>query len=266
MRLNASVSLSSPVAAGPTAIPIQMNLINTPNTSDPVASADYVFLPGNLPPITLTSVGGAPITIEAAGFGNATANGFTAINQFHVFEGASASADLFGRIASPCEAVVRNGVSKQISSGTGMSATFTPNFSLSISNTAALCGYDHFNWYQTVTHLPAGHPFRAASDPTTELQTPFIDPVIGGYTYQANGDDSLPFYWGEDGPTAGELAANTTSTSLTFFDGPAWGGLPSGEHIAFNTMLVGVLPDDTWDALYSWNWMTDFNEIGRAHV
>ena len=99
MRLNASVSLSSPVAAGPTAIPIQMNLINTPNTSDPVASADYVFLPGNLPPITLTSVGGAPITIEAAGFGNATANGFTAINQFHVFEGASASADLFGRIA-----------------------------------------------------------------------------------------------------------------------------------------------------------------------
>ncbi|MCI5160090.1 MAG: hypothetical protein D3906_17045 [Candidatus Electrothrix sp. AUS1_2] len=46
---------------------------------------------------------------------------------------------------------------------------------------------------------------------------------------------------------------------MSFSDIPAWGGLPSGDYIGFTTTLVGVLADNSWDALYSWNWKTTYN-------
>ncbi len=257
VRLDTTVQLSAPVQAGPTAIPAQLNLINSPNTSDPVASADSVFLPGSLPPVTLTTAGGAPITVEPSGFGNATSGGFTQVSQFFVFEGASASADLFAQIASPCEPIVRNAVTTSVAGGTGMQASFTPNFNLSINDAASLCGYDHFNWYQVVTNDP--YPPDAKSNPGVPLTVPYVDPPIGGYGYQAAGDDSLPFYWGENWPTAAELPAHTTNTTLSFIDYPAESRLQPGEYIGFTTTLAGILPDNSWDALFSWNWITDFN-------
>ena len=74
-----------------------MSLINTPNTSDPNASADFVYLPATQPDSFFT-VGGVNYTLEFLGFGEITGSGFTTVDSFHVFEGASASAEMLGRI------------------------------------------------------------------------------------------------------------------------------------------------------------------------
>lgn len=75
-----------------------LSLINTPNTSDPLASADIVNLPGVLPD-TFFEVDGVSYTLEFLGFGAITGSGFTTIDNFHVLEGQSASTQLLGRIA-----------------------------------------------------------------------------------------------------------------------------------------------------------------------
>jgi hypothetical protein len=256
VTLSAPISLTAPVAAGPTAITASLGLINTPNSTDPIASADVVDLSASIAPVKVTTSGGLPITVQPVGFGNATTGGFTQVNRFSVLEGASATADMFAQIASPCEAVVKGAVGLT-ASGTSMQATFTPNFGLSMGNAAGLCGYDHFNWYQTVTTDP--YPPDAKSSPGVPLKTPYLDPPIGGYAYQANGDDTLPFYWGENGPTAIELPSYTTATSLSFYDAPAEPRLTGKQAVSFTTVLAGVLPDSTWDALYAWNWESNFN-------
>lgn len=258
VQLETTIQLTSPVQTGPVVIPIQLDLVNTENNDDPTASADSVYLPGTLAPVTLTTTGGAPITIEANGFGNVTANGFTQVKQFFVLEESSATADLYAQIASPCEAIVRNAVEPYVIDK-GMYATFRPNFDLTLTEAADLCGYDHFNWYQVITHISTTHPFRAKNDPDTSPVAPFIDPALGGWTYES-GNDLLPFYWAEGGAAPEEklLSTYTSSTSLLFMDTPSWPGLPYEDFIGFTTMLVGVLADNSWDALYSWNWKTTF--------
>ena len=76
-----------------------MQLINTPNTDDPNASADYVKFPTTFP-ATSFNAGGVDYTLELLGFGNVIGNGFTGINELHVLEESSASADLFGRVTA----------------------------------------------------------------------------------------------------------------------------------------------------------------------
>ena len=74
-----------------------MSLINTLNTSDPNASADFVYLPATQPGSFFT-VGGVNYTLEFLGFGEFTGSGFTTVDSFHVLEGVSASAEMLGRI------------------------------------------------------------------------------------------------------------------------------------------------------------------------
>jgi hypothetical protein len=259
VRLDTSVSLTLPVEAGPAIIPSQLFLINTPNTDGaghplpPNEAADIVFLPQTLPPVILTTVGGAPITVLPSGFGNIVGPGFSQFDKFFVYEGGSASADLIGQIASPCEPIVRGGV-KVVASGPTISATFTPNFGLRIGDAATLCGFDHFNWYQMITH--DGNPPSAKNNPTAALTVPYVDPPLGGYAYQIFGDDNLPFYWNE---STSDLSQHTKATAVDFLDNPADSALKTGGFIGFTTALVGVLPDNTWDALYAWTWTTTFN-------
>jgi hypothetical protein len=259
VRLDTTVRLTAPVAAGPTTFPAQLALINTPNSADPVSSADIVNLPGTLPPVVVTTAGGLPISVEPVAFGNPSTGGFTRVSNFFVLEGASASAQLFARIASPCEPIVRGAVTP-VASGTVMSASFTPNFGLSLMEAAGLCGYDHFDYYQVVTNDP--NPPASKNAPTVPLTVPYVDPPLGGYAYQPAGDDNLPFYW-----NAAELATNTTATTVSFSDAPAEPSLTAGQFLGFTTTLVGVFPDNTWDALYAWNWISDFNgTVGGASV
>ena len=74
-----------------------MSLINTPNSSDPNASADFVNLPGSQPDSFFT-VGGLNYTLEFLGFGEISGPGFTTVDNFHVLEGQSASTEMIGRI------------------------------------------------------------------------------------------------------------------------------------------------------------------------
>lgn len=74
-----------------------LGLINTLNTSDPNASADIVNLP-SAQPDTFFTVDGIDYTLEFLGFGSITGSGFTTVDNFSVFEGSSASAEMLGRI------------------------------------------------------------------------------------------------------------------------------------------------------------------------
>ena len=76
-----------------------LGLINTTNTGDPNASADIIQFQNTFPSSTFTS-GGINYTLEFLGFGNITPGGYSTVNQFHVLEGATASAELLGRVTS----------------------------------------------------------------------------------------------------------------------------------------------------------------------
>jgi hypothetical protein len=76
-------------------------LINTPNTDDPVASADYVMLNNAFDATQFFTIGVTDYTLQFTRFGNIGSGGFiTTVDQFHVFENQSANADLFGVITA----------------------------------------------------------------------------------------------------------------------------------------------------------------------
>ncbi len=84
-----------------------LTLINTTNTGDPQASADYVLLGSAFDPNAHFNVGGIDYFLQFTRFGNVGPGGFiTEVNQFHVLEGDSASADVFGILtANPVNSV-----------------------------------------------------------------------------------------------------------------------------------------------------------------
>jgi len=128
--------------------------------------------------------------------------------------------------------------------GSGVSALFQANTSL--SGAEAACGANHFNWYQVVTAdtLP---PITASGHP---LSAPYVDPPAGGYsTLWA---DNLPWYWNETAPAPGtphyssiySLSAWTSPSGLKFQD------LPSGGSVSFQTWLVGLNANSSFEGWY----------------
>ena len=97
--LNVTLTLTSPSGIIEDFI-YNLGLINTTNTGDPNASADIVNLPNSVPDSFFT-VAGIDYTLEFLGFGEISGSGFiTTIDNFHVLEGRTASAQLFGRVTS----------------------------------------------------------------------------------------------------------------------------------------------------------------------
>jgi hypothetical protein len=78
-----------------------LRLINTPNTSDPIASADLVFLPTNFPDKYI-DIDGFKYTVSIIGFANVSGSGYSTLDRFNVLEGGSASAVILGRIGRAC--------------------------------------------------------------------------------------------------------------------------------------------------------------------
>jgi hypothetical protein len=74
-------------------------LINSPNTSDPNASADIVNF-DNTVSSNFFSFGGTDYTLEFLGFGTLSGAGFTIEDSFRVLESENASVNLIGRITS----------------------------------------------------------------------------------------------------------------------------------------------------------------------
>jgi hypothetical protein len=76
-----------------------LRLNSTTNTSDPIASADFV----NFSSTNSSSrfvIGGATYTVRISGFRNIVGDGFlqSSATEFHVLEGRRASADLYGSV------------------------------------------------------------------------------------------------------------------------------------------------------------------------
>ncbi|HIP14339.1 MAG TPA: hypothetical protein EYG74_02495 [Sulfurimonas autotrophica] len=266
IQLDIEVHFTSPVATSAKTISSKLNFLVTPYNDDKYLSADYLYLPKSIRPETLLTQGGAPITIEPFGFATTDVSGFTTIDEFHVFEGEFASAELLAHITSSCEPIVNGAVKRwigdhinpdnTIAKNTAMNATFIPKFNLSLDEAAKLCGYDHFNWVQYVIDDP--RPTMAgANNPQKVLKSPFLDPPIGGYTTLI--DDSLPYYWGENGPTAHELQKYSSKTKLEFYDAPGDPNLQDKDTVKFIIGLVGVLANDKYDMLYVWEWKSNYN-------
>ena len=92
VRLQLDLAFTSPVVTE--RINIMLDLINTENTSDPDASADYVKF-RNVNQVIQIDVGGATYDLDLQ-FGTTDANGFASSDQFHVYEGATARGELRG--------------------------------------------------------------------------------------------------------------------------------------------------------------------------
>jgi hypothetical protein len=77
------------------------NLVSTTNTSDPNASADYVYFPSSFSTETFV-ISGTTYRVQLLGFGNVVGDGFLSSDttQLHVREGLHATADLFAEVTS----------------------------------------------------------------------------------------------------------------------------------------------------------------------
>jgi hypothetical protein len=245
-------TITDPVNFLPATFSATLGLINSPNTSDPIESADYVLLPSAISPVPFLTPGGAPLTLEIPGFGAVTGSGFTTVDQFFVLEEQNASAQLLGRFVPACEPII-NGSVDVFANGPTISAQFTPRFGLSLDQAAGLCGYDHFNWHQVVTTDPY---------PPAGLVAPYTDPPNGGGVSFGGAADNLPFYWDEFPDNIGSgynLEDNISDSTLFYSDTPAEPNLQLGEFLGFTTSLAGILADNTWDVLYVFSWKSNFN-------
>jgi len=89
-KLEVDIAFTSPVATEN--LTIQLDLVNTENTSDPDASADYVKFNDVNRKYDLT-IDGADYEMSVV-FGTTDVNGFSSTSQFHVYEGATARGEL----------------------------------------------------------------------------------------------------------------------------------------------------------------------------
>lgn len=143
-------------------------------------------------------------------------------------------------------------------------STFAPKNSaqenINLTELASSLGFDHFNWVSYVELDPYG----IADQSGKQMITPYIDPPMGGYEYDAA--DHLPFYWDMVHCDRCKLRynfkhpQNSGQFELTFLDSPADYRLKPGESIKFMTSLVGVTKYDQqgqkaeWRVLHTFSW------------
>ncbi|APW59675.1 choice-of-anchor K domain-containing protein [Paludisphaera borealis] len=106
ISLQISLNLTQPGAVNQN-FNFALNLVSTPNTSDPDASADYVYFPSSFSSTTFMSEG-VTYTLRVLGFENVVGDGFLDSNssQLHVREQGTASADLYGVVTTDTSGVV----------------------------------------------------------------------------------------------------------------------------------------------------------------
>jgi hypothetical protein len=182
--------------------------------------------------------------------------------------------------ATACSSVLNNAVPKPAGGGTVIRTTFTPNLGYTLAQAAQLCGFIEFDWQQTIRSWPLPSSLFAAGI-AAPLHAPprFNDPPPNGYAYQNPPNAvQLAVYWNLFMPASYplSLAANETSTTLSFIDNPAepclpggsggpCGGQtsPAGSKLAFTTHLVGIagaLPGaSVVDTGIGFDWTDTFN-------
>jgi len=108
--IDLSIALTFTIpGAGTQTSDFTLGLVSTPNTSDPIASADYVYFPSAFSS-TIFTIGTTQYTVMLTGFENVVGDaGFLGSNgntEFHVEEGGTASADLYGEVTTNLTGVV----------------------------------------------------------------------------------------------------------------------------------------------------------------
>ena len=100
VALSLTLNFGNP-ALGPIVSNYVFNVITTTNTSDPVASADYLDLPSGFS-ATSFDIDGTTYNVQLLDFENIVGDGFLTSTplQLHVEEGGSASADLFAIVTT----------------------------------------------------------------------------------------------------------------------------------------------------------------------
>jgi hypothetical protein len=101
-----STIFTAPLGLNTVVSTFTLGLVTTPNSADPVASADFVNLPSSFAP-SVFNIGGTNYTVKLVDFENIVGDGFLASSatQLHVTEGGSASADLYAEVTSQVPSV-----------------------------------------------------------------------------------------------------------------------------------------------------------------
>ena len=143
---------------------------------------------------------------------------------------------------------------------------------IELEKLAAMMGYDRFSWVSYVEQDPYGITDRQGQ----LLSTPYNDPPIGGYQYDAA--DELPFYWDMEECDGCSPRYNynhplvSQQHQLVFEDTPSEPRLQPGEAIKFVTHLVGVKNYDPenktaeWEVLNTFRWQLTNPTPGRGWV
>ena len=141
---------------------------------------------------------------------------------------------------------------------------------------AHACGYEFYNWQQTITAYPKACPWYTV-DPSfgvsVQLLNSWQDPPLGGYyegppqyPYLAPtkiNPDAYPFYYDVNpaAPAMWSLTAHQFLDQwLSFSDLPGCPALPAGTEMDFTTTLVGVFDDTTTPPapIYTWTWKSTY--------
>ena len=155
-------------------------------------------------------------------------------------------------------------------------ARFAPKNNLGepieLEKLADLLGYDRFSWVSYVEKDPYG----ITNQQGQLLSTPYNDPPMGGYQYDAA--DELPFYWDMEECDRCSQRHHyqhpliTQKYQLVFEDIPSDPRLQPGDAIEFVTHLVGVKNYDAqnktaeWDVLNTFKWQLTNPIPGRGRV
>jgi len=141
---------------------------------------------------------------------------------------------------------------------TSISATFTPNFGLTLAQAATAVGVVGFDWRQTVftptLPPPPVFPPLTPITPSYVQVVPggytFTDPIPGGYGYNVYTANNYPFYYNPSGSALDPFALSAhenggtqcaQTNTLCFYDQPKNSYLSPGQVEDFTTQLVGLV-------------------------
>lgn len=130
--------------------------------------------------------------------------------------------------------------------------------------------------------------FSSRESPKVSISAPLVDSPSTGWSYHEDDpitpltdeskelfNDNLPFYYDEQEPPFLSFRNDTRKEqevrsslfgsidTLKFYDQPKIPFMQPKEFISFTTSLVGVFPDGTWQALYTFRWKTDYKGEDR---
>ena len=159
-------SATTTIASEVLTAPLGVYSVEVMNVNETLAAGTY-YLVGSVPGYAGTTatpgnVDGWALSTgvydEAAGTITSGLGSFVGTTWTEYAPNASYTSPAFTVNGPSCSAILAGAVTS-VSLGTQMTADFTPNFGLTLSQAEAACNVTGFNWQQTIDVLPAPSPF-----------------------------------------------------------------------------------------------------------